>query len=338
MFTNDYIDGLLAPCSEEAGEGENIEYDPQFLALESMLPETTTAIIEGAEAATTDWREIRDASESLLARSKHLPTAVILTASLLEVRGLLGLRDGLCLISGILDQYWETFWPQLDPDDPDLIERENALASLSPPVGAYGDSIAITQRLRDVTIVSGRQAGILTLECITDSPDAERNQADASVVLPDAELEDVTNASEASQQSLEALDAILQTLSDHTDEVIVLDLSVLHQQLTDIHRTLSAFLGEPTEEDPQEETSDDEVVTQVSDGIHSRSDIITQLDRISSWYEKNEPGSPIPLMLSQIRGMVNMRFGELMGEIYPDAVDGSRLMINRQGSDDDSDD
>ena len=26
MFTNDYIDGLLAPCSEEAGEGENIEY------------------------------------------------------------------------------------------------------------------------------------------------------------------------------------------------------------------------------------------------------------------------------------------------------------------------
>ncbi|MEE2972697.1 MAG: type VI secretion system ImpA family N-terminal domain-containing protein, partial [Planctomycetota bacterium] len=137
MFTNDYIDGLLAAVSEDAPSGENIEYDPDFLALEAMLPETTEAIFDGAQTESTDWRGIMGAAEALLARSKHLPTAVILTAGLIEVRGFLGLRDGLCLIANMLDRYWDSLWPPLDPDDPEPLERESALTSLSPPLGAY---------------------------------------------------------------------------------------------------------------------------------------------------------------------------------------------------------
>ena len=332
MYTNDYIDGLLTPISDEDPAGENVEYDPGFLAIEAMLPETTTSMIDGAEAQSTDWRAIRAAAEALLARSLHLPTAVILTASLLETQSISGLRDGLCLIDNMLDRFWEGFWPRLDAEDPDLLERENALSSLSPPIGAYSDPIAITQRLRDATIVSGRQAGILTLRCITDAPDPQKNQADPSIVLPDANPDDTTSAYEAVTQCLEALASIEANLASHTSEVVSLDLSVLRQELNEIQSTLGNFLGQPTGdgEDSADDAGDDVGGSGLGSNIRNRADVVELLDRINSWYESNEPGSPIPLLVNQIRSMVNMRFSELMAEIYPDAVAGSRLMVSKR--------
>ena len=329
MFTNDYIDGLLASKSEENLSGDNIEYDPGFLALEAMLPETTTSMIDGAEIQTTDWRAVRSAAEDLLGRSLHLPSAVILTAALVETASISGLRDGLCLIDNMLDRFWDDFWPRLDPEDPDLLERENALSSLSPAIGAYSDPIAITQRLRDATILQGRQAGILTLRCITDGPDREKNEADASIVLPDADPEDTNAAFEALTQCLEAITSIEATLTSHTDDIVRVDFSVLQQELNEIHSVLANFLGQPTLDDDETAGENHREDRGLGSTIENRSDIVEMLDRINSWYELNEPGSPIPLLVNQIRSMVNMRFSELMAEIYPDAVQGSRLMVSK---------
>ena len=329
VFTNDYIEGLLAAVSEDSPTGENIEYDPDFLALEAMLPETTEAIFDGAQTENTDWRGIMNAAEALLARSKHLPTAVILTAGLVEIRNFTGLRDGLCLIANMLDRYWETFWPQLDPEDPEPIERESALSSLSPPLGAYEDPIAIPQRLRDTTIIQGRQAGILTLRGITDAPDPDKNQAAPEIVLPDADPTEVSDCLDAAEQSLEALTSIKNTFSEKTSAVAMLDFAVLEQELQEIQRTFASFLGAPAVGSDDDGSAEDGEGGGVPNTIQSRSDVIKSLDRISSWYENNEPGSPIPLLINQIRGMVNMRFSELMQEIYPEAVSGSRLMVTK---------
>ena len=333
MFTNDYIDGLLAPVSEETPVGVNIEYDPDFLALEAMLPETTQAIFDGAETHGTDWHGIRTAAETLLSRSKHLPTAVILTASLVETKDFLGLRDGLCLIAGLIDRYWDGFWPQLDPEDPEPLERENALSSLSPALGSYEDPIAITQRVRETTLIKGRQAGILTLRCITDQPNPEKNQASSEVVLPDADPVEVSEALEAAEQSLDALTSIKACFAEHCENMVAIDFSILEQELREIQRTFASFLGTPALGADEEENDDVENRGGVSSSIQNRSDVVQTLDRISSWYESNEPGSPIPMLINQIRGMVNMKFSELMAEIYPDAVSGSRLMVSKNEED-----
>ena len=87
MFTNDYIDGLLAACDGDAPTGINVEYDPDFLALEAMLPDTAASMLDGADVAPTDWAGIRNAAEGILRRSKHLPSCVILTGALVETRG-----------------------------------------------------------------------------------------------------------------------------------------------------------------------------------------------------------------------------------------------------------
>ena len=337
VFTNDYIDGLLSPISEDEPAGINVEYDPDFMALQAMLPDTADSAIEGeeADAAKTDWRGARTLAESIFTKSFHLPTAVILTAALIEIRSLEGLRDGLGLIANMMTNHWDGFWPRIDPDDEDILERENALTSLSPPVGAYGDALDMANRVRDAVIVSGPRAGSLTLRCIDGEPDPSKNQGDASIVLPDAAPEEVEQACETAEQCLEAINAIHDALAEHAS-MVTLDLSMLKGQLEEIQQTLAAFVGRQEVGESSGDAADGEgegesvggvLPARPAGAIESRSDVVEMLDKINEWYSNNEPGSPIPMLVEQIRGMVHMKFPELMETIYPDAVNNSRLMV-----------
>lgn len=335
MQTNEYIEELLAPVSEENPAGIDVEYDPDFLKLEAMLPDSTETMLETTEVASTDWSGIRRAAEGILKRSKHLPTAVYLTVSLVEYRGLLGLRDGICIVGGLLEQYWDTFWPRIDEEDSDPTERMNILATLSPPLGAYGDQIAFTKHVLAMPILKGQQTGILTLRAINGLETAGENEADASIVLPDVDNDAVEEAYQASQDCLDAIGQMASIVSEQTDGNGLLDLDVLQQQIREIHRAIASFLGLNTEDDDTDDQAED-----VSDGgsaaIRNRSDIVAALDRITNWYAQNEPGSPIPLLLDRVREMVNMRFPELMNQIFPDAVEGSRLLVHEPESEYDS--
>ncbi len=72
----------------------------------------------------------------ILERSHDLRAATYLTEAELTARGLLGLRDGLQLITGYLEKYWDTVFPRLDEDDDnDPTSRINALAALNNPGG-----------------------------------------------------------------------------------------------------------------------------------------------------------------------------------------------------------
>lgn len=324
MASNEYIEGLLAPVSDESPAGIDVEYDPDFLKLEALLPDTTETMLETTEVASTDWRGIRDSAEGILKRSKHLPSAVFLSAALMETRGLLGLRDGLCVVAGIIAQYWDNFWPRIDEEDPDPTERVNILATLSPPVAAFADQIGFTRRVLEMPIVSGKQAGTLTLRAMTVAADQEEGEADAGIVLPDAKPEDVEAACQAAQDCIEAIDDITERVAAQTEGKGLVDLDVLLGQIKELHRPLATFLGQDVEDAPEPEAGDGGS----SGPIRSRSDVISAIDRITDWYGQNEPGSPIPLLLDRVRDMVHMSFPELMTQIFPDAVEGARLMVH----------
>ena len=334
MQTNEYIEELLAPVSEESPAGIDVEYDPDFLKLEAMLPDSTETMLETTEVASTDWSGIRRAAEGILKRSKHLPTAVFLTVSLVEYRGLAGLRDGICIVGGLLEQYWDTFWPRLDEEDTDPTERINILATLSPSLGSYGDPIAFTKHVLEMPILKGQQTGILTLRAINGSGTAGENEADASVVLPDMERDVIEEACQTAQDCLDAIDQMAAIISEQTNGNGLLDLDVLQQQIREIHRSLATFLGLNIEDDGTDDNVED--VGGGGGAIHNRSDVVATLDRITNWYDQNEPGSPIPLLLDRVREMVNMRFPELMNQIFPDAVEGSRLLVHEPETEYDS--
>jgi type VI secretion system protein ImpA len=121
-----------------------------------------------------------------------------------------------------------------------------------------------------------------------------------------------------------------------TDGNGVLDLDVLQGQLKDIHKALASHLGQEVESDDTANETSADAGSGGTGAIRSRSDVVATIDRLTSWYDQNEPGSPIPLLLNRVRDMVHMRFPELMNQIFPDAVEGSRLLVHEPESQFDS--
>ena len=61
-------------------------------------------------------------------------------------------------------------------------------------------------------------------------------------------------------------------------------------------------------------------VATVQKGINSRQDVISAIEKIEEYYYKNEPGSPIPLLLQRARNLVDKDFLSLMEDLSPDSI------------------
>ena len=54
--------------------------------------------------------------------------------------------------------------------------------------------------------------------------------------------------------------------------------------------------------------------------IRSREDVVRALERISGYYAKHEPSSPIPLLVDRCKRLVMMGFLDIIRELAPDGV------------------
>ena len=164
------IESLLSEVNADAPCGEDLSYDPSFLALEDMLrTKASGGVVAGVEEAAEEpnWREVREKSSELLKRSKDLRIAMYLAISLLKLEGIHGLRDGLSLLHGLLERFWDQLFPQLDPDDDnDPLERINILQSLSPTSVSTQDPMKFKQRLSEVPLCNSVQMGNFSLRDI----------------------------------------------------------------------------------------------------------------------------------------------------------------------------
>ena len=130
------LSGLLEPIAGDAPAGPDLEYDPEFLALERAASDRPEQQFGGTivPAEPPDWKAVTDIATGLLARSKDLRVAVQLWRAWTARRGVEGVADGLALIHGLIDRYWAGLHPALDDDDGgDPLMRMNALAGLVDP-------------------------------------------------------------------------------------------------------------------------------------------------------------------------------------------------------------
>ena len=158
----------------------------------------------------------------LLGRTKDLRLALHLALAALKRNGLPGLHEGLAVLRGMLDRYWEDLHPKLDPDDGnDPLERLNILAGLSPPAGGYSDVMMFRQRMREAPLCNSRQAGRFTLRDIAvargdmppsdpDGPKLEMKLIDAAFAdTSSEELEATARAAEGAAEELAGIGAVL---------------------------------------------------------------------------------------------------------------------------------
>ena len=215
------VDALLTEISPDEPCGEDISYDVAFLELEQLAQGKAETQVGDyvQESEEPDWKQVYKLSLELLERSRDLRLILYLTASSLRLKGLSSFCDGLALLRGVVEHYWDHFYPQLDPeDDNDPLERINIIGSLSPPSTAMSDqdSMKFMAQLMEVPLCAPTDPRLpqVTLRQILmasgelPTPDTEAS-AVPSVQIIDAAFE------QTDIENLQATDQILRTCIDH---------------------------------------------------------------------------------------------------------------------------
>jgi len=128
------LEKLLEPISSDAPSGVNLEYDSDFLNLERLAVGRPEQQMGGSVRAAEppDHEAVVLQASALLSRSKDLRIAVLLARALSHLYGFSGLSEGLALVHGLLERFFATVFPELDPsegNDPTM--RITAVAGLN---------------------------------------------------------------------------------------------------------------------------------------------------------------------------------------------------------------
>ncbi|AUT64833.1 MULTISPECIES: type VI secretion system protein TssA [Paraburkholderia] len=329
---------LLAEISPDSPCGDDVEYDPTFLELEQVVhgkPEVQYG--DTVVAATPpDWKAAQALALELFNKSRDLRVAAHLARALLNRQGFTGLAEGMALIEGLLERHWDHVYPQLDPDDDnDPTARINALAVLVEQSGMLLD-------VRDTALAASRTHGIVRLRDIeyatgeTPVPDGVEPPSLASIDAAIADVRDEAATTHAALLSARQSNTRIETLlTERVGAAQAIDLSPLSRLL----QQAAGFLGERVS-DANEQTAGEAPAGEGGDDapaapggatraapsgeVNSRQDVIRLLDKICAYYEQHEPSSPVPLLLTRARRLVDKSFIEILQDLAPEGLGQAR--------------
>ncbi len=319
------VEKLLQPVSDKAPCGDDLEYDTAFQELERAAATDSGASMleDGSNPEPPKWPEVAGMAEALLTRTKDLRVAMYLTQARLNTHGVIGLADGVSLMKGFLTTYWDDIYPSLDADDDnDPTMRINSLHAL-------GNADGFIHDLRQVPLVKGTQAGQYSLRDIHiaagELPAPEGVEPPDSGIIDAAflecDLDELKLSAEAVSQARNNLEGIEAYI---TEQVGAMNNSLAVKPLSDelkiIGRTYSEQLSIRGVTVEQAEGDGEDAGKAASGNIRSREDAVRMLDKISEYFRRNEPSSPVPLLLQRAKGLIAKDFMEILKDLTPDAI------------------
>jgi type VI secretion system protein ImpA len=337
------LDSLLSAISEHAPSGEDLEYDPEFNALEiANKPGEERVIGDNViPAEDPDYDNVAQLSLALLGRSHDLRIAVILANAVLRTGDFAAFGAALQYIHGCLDSYWNSVHPQLDEDDGDATMRVNAVLGLTAQDG-------VLRALRLCPLLSSRGFGDFCLR------DMEIASGDLTPPEDEASADTQTVAAAFHDTDPSDLAAMIETVTtalDTTRDISAIfdahigaegpDLTPLEKMLFDIKRRMSAHgpadLTLDVEDREEAEDTAASAPSQIAapGAITSPADVRAALDRIMDYYRRYEPSSPLPLVLERAKRLVGADFLTIVRDLAPEGMSNVRNVGGIEPDDDD---
>jgi type VI secretion system protein ImpA len=319
---------LATPMAGADPSGPNLEYDPDFLALERAQQGRAEQVIGDAvnPGEEPNWPDVRDRAAALFVRTRDLRVAMSMTRALLQTDGFTGLATGLGIIRTLLADQWGTVHPQLDAEDhDDPTSRINSLMGLTATDGllkTLRESPVVSSAtlgrfsLRDIRIAHGKQpvpAGV------TAPPLLQINAAFRDAALPS--LESTTAAvSSALGAGLAINDLLTDKVGAQAPELKPLldDLTELNGLLAEQLRNRGILGTQAVAETTAPVVAAPSLA--MNGEIATRADVVRQLERICEYYQRHEPSSPIPLLLQRARRLVSKDFMTIIRDLAPSGL------------------
>ncbi len=352
------IAALLAPISEEAAAGSDPRGDKQPGSLYYRVKDARNAARSEERGAVAtggvtpeEWNTVIDAAVELLSTvGKDLEVAAWLVEALVRTKGFAGLRDGLKVIAGITQTYWETCFPELDEDG--IEGKVTSVAGLSGS-GAIGTLI---QPIRLLPITRGELASYSLWNYeqaseIQKIGDPARRQAriDAGAVPMDQFMQSVAETpASAFASTVGLIDECLAALAEMStafdtvagnDAPPVTALRELLQQAASSIRFFAAdklavaSVDEPTEAEETPQAAGDAAGTAATaagprvDGYASRNEALGELTRLAGYFRKTEPQSLISYTLEEAVRRARLTLPELLTELSDDPAQVQRILL-----------
>lgn len=336
------LESLLAPVSDESPAGPDLEYDPEFLKLErAAAPKSERAIGDSVKAAEEpDWANVIELSEAVLARSKDLRIAMHLATAWTRTSGMLGWNAGLKLIHGLLEQFWDNVYPQLDAeDDNDPTMRVNAVVPLTDLQSVLGyfrtTPFVQSPRMgrfspRDLRIANGT----LKLTAPGDAPGASMSDLEACCM--DCAEDELVATTAAISESLALARAIDGIFNDKVGTAGP-DFKNLLSEIYEVKKFLDPQLarrlpaeggadGEAGEGGEADGSGTTGGPARSNGAINGPQDVTRRLDDICDYYTRCEPSSPVPMLLRRAQRLVGMDFMDLLKDLAPGGISELRVV------------
>jgi type VI secretion system protein ImpA len=332
---------FLQPTAEDPPCGQNLEYDPAFGELERAA-EGKPEQVEGdkviSKAEDPQWRDMFEKAEALLRRSRDLRVAVYLTHAGLNLGGVSQLAAGLRLIAEMSKTFWDEVHPQLDEEDKDPTLRINSIQELEslPPLGT-SQRPSLLRSLERVLLVRSKQAGSFSyrdikLAKVELSPTSAEKGSVPQLALIEAafqecELDDLQTTAKAVVDSVGTVGELRAYLRDKLGSERAPEFRVLDKELNGMRRILEEPLARrgvvQSASGPSSAEGEQGGLPAAGAGvgeIRTREDVVRILDKVSDYFQKYEPSSPVPLLLQRAKRLVAKDFMEILRDLTPAGV------------------
>ena len=341
--------------SPSAPSGENQEYEACFTSLEMAAQpgEERQVGDDIIPAEDPDFSEVLKLSEIVLKVSHDLRAAIYLGQASLGTGDFSGFSLALLYVKRILEDYWPTCHPQLDADDDnDPTMRVNAVMTLNDPS-------TFLKSLRNFPITKSKVFGNLNLKQIMLATGETQS---------DAESELDSNAVEAAFQDTDDafLSQLLESVGEAKENIKGIEvkfdaeipgqgpqfieiLKVLNQISDKLQgSTVEASSAGDLDGDQQETEDEDGAESKVENGqvsgnasnvktsvkisgsISSTKDVEKTIEKIIEYYKKNEPSSPVPVLLRRAKALVGADFMTIIKDMAPNGVENVEVVGGAQ--------
>ncbi|SIO61712.1 type VI secretion system protein ImpA [Singulisphaera sp. GP187] len=342
------VEECLSPIPGDNPSGRNLAYEAVYDELrEARRSEDDT--LQGdwqRKAKVADWeRVIELGMEILQGQSKDLQVAAWITEALGRRHAFGGLRDGFLLMLGIQEQFWETYYPEID--DGDLESRSGPFIFLESVVAPLIRSLPLCRGFGDERYSYYRwqesratdNAGLKSQDAmdalIAEGKITGQQFDDAVAQTPKSFYETLVEDLRGSIDALKALDDSMdQRLGRDSPGVVS-----VRKALTDCRNVLEPILNlkRSLEPEPEDETAEPETADEFGsaepDGsyddepqvaaprrrvrparstggpITSVADAHQRILEASAYLRENDPSSPAPFLVVRA-----LRMGELYGQ------------------------
>jgi type VI secretion system protein ImpA len=327
---------LLDPIPGPSPCGENLYYSPIYEKIKEARRQEED-IPQGEwrrEVKKADYPQvIKLASEALANQSKDLQLAAWLTEALLHQQGFAGLADGLDLLKGLLENFWDGVYPELEDGDAEL--RATPLEWVGTRLGDAVKRVPLTKsgldwfrykESRGVPYEEEASANPVKAEAreaaLADGKMAPEEFDEAFAATP---MEFCTALQAGAGRALESLEALGQICDEKFGEAAP-SFGPLKTALEDVRQTLKILMAkrgapepEPEPEAAVEETAPPEEAAATAPAVRpaaarktlaaepsDQEDAVQRVAAVAAWLRKESPYSPVPYLL--LRGL---RWGEL---------------------------